>query len=163
MVETKSQVVELSTLVDMVVEKVAMSEQEMDKAETNGRSEAKALGPIDDHFICSICMTLVNDPVKCGDNCESLFCRACIKKWSAKETSCPKKCGQAGQAFKEGKLVKYERNTLNNIQFTCEKCGSTYSYEKKCCPCRAFDCPAGCGVKLSSVSELKSHLVEKCA
>ena len=41
---------------------------------------SSAVEPLDDHFICSICMCVCISPVCCS-KCDKMFCKTCISKW----------------------------------------------------------------------------------
>jgi hypothetical protein len=126
-------------LIEKVLSKYGKSEEEMEITSLieASPSEDNCVAGVDDHFLCAICLSLVNDPVKCGGACESLFCRSCIESWCKRENSCPKKC-EEDKDFKVISLVKFEKNTLDSLKFKCDKCGDTYTYEQKSCQCSAI-------------------------
>jgi hypothetical protein len=43
---------------------------------------------VDSHFICAICLFVVDTPVECNQ-CGKLLCAFCIQEWLKKDDSCP--------------------------------------------------------------------------
>ena len=102
---------------------------------------------IDDHFICKHCDDIVIEPEKCP-KCEKLFCHACI------DGVCP----GCPTAQKSVELSRFERTSLDKVQFRCYKCSQTLDYEqhKEHFIACLGDCPANCGEKFQNEDHIHS-------
>lgn len=68
---------------------------------------------IDSHYICLICLGVIVDPIECKQ-CDSLYCKRCLKKNSLK---CPKRCDKK----QYGKPNRFVMDLLNQTRFRCPK------------------------------------------
>ena len=84
--------------------------------------------PLDDYFICSICMMVVScEMVECGQ-CSKLNCKTCISDWTRKHSDCPN-CRCEYKAKENPNL--YVMNLLRDFKFQCTRCKEPFAYRKQ--------------------------------
>jgi len=104
---------------------------------------------------------LLKNPKSCG-KCDNLFCSYCIDDALKRNNSCPL-CRD--NPFKETKMNKVVRNTLNNIEITCPDCLNQKlkmeDLEKHLHVCsllnRVYYSCELCNKNLKNENELESH------
>lgn len=114
-----------------------------------------------EEYFCKICFSLLKDP-KCCEKCEDLFCCACLNETLHKSDRCPL-CREA--PFKETKVNKTVRNTLNSIEFLCPlDCKEKLNMEnlakhfsEECKKCENFFVCKICDCKLNNNEEVNMH------
>jgi len=97
-----------------------------------------------ENFYCLICLSIVNDPVKCSD-CSKFYCRICIEYAILNKNRCPN-C--LNSPFNKDKIDLFIMNLLNESEFICPlNCGKIIRHcqqdlHKKQCPLmiRFFRC-----------------------
>jgi hypothetical protein len=143
---TLNQNKEKKVVIDDLEEVIAQSKKETNVALLLDESRTK--NPIDPYFVCLMCHSIVKPPVRKCAKCEVLFCNLCMVNWQDREMSkCPAGCGQ--NPSKTVNLSRYERNSLNEVEFNCFRCGVIFKYRdlmKHAEDCSSFNCPANCGI-----------------
>jgi len=114
-----------------------------------------------EEYFCKICFSLLKEPKCCGE-CEDLFCSQCLNETLSKCDRCPL-CREA--PFKESKVNKTVRNTLNSIEFLCPlNCTEKLSLENiakhftECKKCDIYFVCKICDEKINKEEELKAHI-----
>lgn len=82
-----------------------------------GYELARFVGQVDQEFICSICMMVLEIPVE--SPCEHIFCSECIKDWLAVESTCPVDRLPI-HSFDLRAMPRYFRNLLDKLEVRCE-------------------------------------------
>eukprot|EP00829_Urostomides_striatus_P016873 TRINITY_DN5677_c0_g1_i1.p3 TRINITY_DN5677_c0_g1~~TRINITY_DN5677_c0_g1_i1.p3 ORF type:complete len:128 (+),score=52.91 TRINITY_DN5677_c0_g1_i1:64-447(+) len=73
---------------------------------------------ISEAILCKICLEVLDDPVECSE-CNSDYCRDCIKIWRARNPTCPNRCA-SNILQKPHKLVFSMLNALEiSCKYTC--------------------------------------------
>ena len=113
-------------------------------------------------FCCDICIRVVEAPQECS-NCNWLYCGGCIGEWLSKEKTCPR----CRADFQGAKVNRFVMQTLNSLEFKCDKCGEKFTYEKRqahwdYCGA-AFQCSyEGCNETFKTIEELEKHWELQC-
>jgi len=115
-----------------------------------------------DNYFCKICFSLIKNPKSC-EKCEELFCSLCLKDCLAKKNECPL-CRQ--KPFKENKISKIVKNTLNDIELFCPlECNQIIkmeNFKKHIIECQKrpkfFKCNF-CNEKIRFENELANHSI----
>mmetsp|Transcript_8497 Transcript_8497/g.14290 ORF Transcript_8497/g.14290 Transcript_8497/m.14290 type:complete len:252 (+) Transcript_8497:19-774(+) len=136
---------------------------------------------MESHFVCQICLKVVNDPVECN-KCSTAVCRGCVDLMKGLNggSKCPFKC----QNMEFVELHRYAKVKLGEILFVCPmyergcrqdvedsaQIGLPYSKamsHQKVCKFRKVYCQLHCGAKVYN-HEVEEHLLncpqrkEKC-
>ena len=70
---------------------------------------------IDDHFICTICQDVLQDPVY-FPSCEHTFCRSCITQSLERNATCPMdRTPQSTRTFRPA--LRYVKKNLNKLRY----------------------------------------------
>ena len=73
---------------------------------------------------CPLCNSIYIDPVICM-NCQKVYCKKCIDKWSNDNKSCPNNCVEAKYQNCIGK-----NEILSKLSFKCNKCQKEIKYDE---------------------------------
>ena len=79
---------------------------------------------IENSIICIICLDIIIDPMICN-NCQTVYCKNCIEKWSKIDKRCPKRC--INPIYQ--KCLKIQK-LLSKLTFNCEKCRNIINYDE---------------------------------
>jgi len=59
-------------------------------------------------------------------------------------------------------MNKFEKNSLSEVEFSCENCKDVFTYGNRSCGCLSLECPAGCKENLLGIEALNTHINNKC-
>ena len=71
---------------------------------------------------CFICNKILKDPMMCN-NCQKVFCKACIENYPKKDKKCPNKCKNP-----EYKISGDKNAMLSLLKFRCRNCKGEIKY-----------------------------------
>ena len=81
--------------------------------------------PIDDFYLCKICLNIINYPKMCYE-CENLFCGQCINNYQTHNKDCP----NCRKPFIEMKITRHLKLILNQMVIKCPlNCEKNINYE----------------------------------
>jgi len=121
--------------------------------------------PFNDHFICSICVSVVSvNAVECSQ-CQKLNCKKCIDLWQDKSKTCPN-CRAV--VVPNSKPNRFVYQSLEEMLFKCGQCSLVYKYSDKDkhyqnCQFINLKCPiTGCQEKGTKEWLINHHWVSSC-
>ncbi len=82
-----------------------------------GYDPKRFFSKVDDEFVCSICTSIVENPVQ--TKCEHLFCSKCINEWVNVKKTCPIDGGSL-TIEDLGEPNRVLRNLLNKLDIKCD-------------------------------------------
>ena len=73
---------------------------------------------------CNICLDIIIEPTMCM-NCQNVYCKKCIQKWSKVNNNCPNRCQNPDyqKCLSIGEL-------LSKLNFNCKKCKNIINYNE---------------------------------
>lgn len=161
-IDLSAPITDIETLIEQELSRKDTAFGRPDNFPAEGNSQLdpdQAIGAYYEVFTCSICLFVVEEPVKCSNqHCQRPFCRNCFLKAISATKACP---WCKSKQTKPCVMSPLEKELLRNFQFHCLRCDTDFGYtdRRKHYGCNP-KCPANCGkrIKGGDISVLKSHL-----